>query len=80
MPLKVLTSESVSPTLGHSALVAGLGAGLAGLLLVMLYVFLYYRLLGLVVLTGLAVTAALLWSIISGSARRASPRASTSLA
>ena len=52
VPLTILTSESVSPTLGHSALVAGLGAGLAGLLFVMLYVILYYRLLGLVVATG----------------------------
>jgi len=63
--LKILTAESVSPTLGHSALVAGLGAGLAGLALVMLYVILYYRMLGLVVLMGLAVTSAILWAIIS---------------
>ncbi|HEV3212324.1 MAG TPA: protein translocase subunit SecD [Acidimicrobiales bacterium] len=65
VPLQVLTYSTVSPTLGHDALVAGLGAGLAGLAVVMLYVLLYYRLLGLVVLLGLAVTAALLWAIIS---------------
>jgi len=65
VPLTILTSESVSPTLGHSALVAGLGAGLAGLALVLLYVLFYYRLLGAVVLTGLAVTAAILWALIS---------------
>jgi preprotein translocase subunit SecD len=65
VPLQILTSESVSPTLGHAALVAGLGAGLAGLALVMLYVIIYYRLLGLVVLVGLGVTGALLWAIIS---------------
>jgi preprotein translocase subunit SecD len=65
VPLQILTSESVSPTLGHAALVAGLGAGLAGLALVMLYVIIYYRLLGLVVLLGLSVTGALLWAIIS---------------
>lgn len=63
--LQALTTETISPTLGHSALVAGLGAGLAGLALVMLYVILYYRALGLVILLGLAVTAALLWAIIS---------------
>jgi preprotein translocase subunit SecD len=65
VPLKVLTFNNVSPTLGHAALVAGLGAGLAGLAVVMLYVLLYYRLLGLVVLVGLGVTGALLWAIIS---------------
>jgi preprotein translocase subunit SecD len=63
--LNPLTTETVSPTLGSSALRAGLGAGIAGLLLVLLYTIVYYRLLGLVVLSGLAVTAALLWAIIS---------------
>jgi len=69
VPLQILTDETVSPTLGHAALVAGLGAGLAGLALVMLYVIIYYRLLGLVVLVGLGVTGALLWSIISALGR-----------
>jgi preprotein translocase subunit SecD len=59
------TSQTVSPTLGHSALVAGLGAGIAGLLLVLLYTIIYYRALGMVIVLGLGVTGALLWSIIS---------------
>ncbi len=63
--LTTATSETVSATLGHSALVAGLGAGVAGLALVLLYVLLYYRALGLVVISGLGLTAALLWAIIS---------------
>jgi preprotein translocase subunit SecD len=63
--LKAATSETVSATLGHSALVAGLGAGIAGLILVLLYVLLYYRALGLVVISGLVLTAMILWAIIS---------------
>ena len=63
--LKAATSETVSATLGHSALVAGLGAGIAGLILVLLYVLLYYRALGLVVISGLLFTAMMLWAIIS---------------
>jgi preprotein translocase subunit SecD len=63
--LQALTTVTVSPTLGHSALVAGLGAGLAGLALVLLYTIVYYRALGLVIVIGLAVTASLLWAIIS---------------
>jgi preprotein translocase subunit SecD len=63
--LVALTTQVVSPTLGHSALVAGLGAGLVGLALVLLYTILYYRALGLVIVLGLGVTAALLWAIIS---------------
>ncbi len=63
--LNPLNTVIVSPTLGHSALVAGLGAGLVGLLLVLLYTILYYRALGLVIVLGLTTTAALLWAIIS---------------
>ncbi|MHB8378943.1 MAG: protein translocase subunit SecD [Acidimicrobiales bacterium] len=63
--LQALTTQTVSPTLGHSSLVAGLGAGLAGLALVLLYTIVYYRALGLVIVFGLAVTASLLWAIIS---------------
>lgn len=69
--LQALTTQTVSPTLGHSALVAGLGAGLAGLILVLLYTIFYYRALGLVIVLGLAVTAALLWAIISALAHTA---------
>ncbi len=67
LPVRLIAQDSVavSPTLGHSSLVAGLGAGLVGLLLVLLYTILYYRALGLVIVLGLATTAALLWAIIS---------------
>ncbi|HZD65580.1 MAG TPA: protein translocase subunit SecD, partial [Acidimicrobiales bacterium] len=57
--------QSVSPTLGASALKAGLFAAAVGLALVFLYTVFYYRALGIVVLVGLATTAALLWAIIS---------------
>jgi preprotein translocase subunit SecD len=63
--LKQLTTQTVSPTLGKSALEAGLWAGIVGLGLVLLYVLAYYRGLGLVVISGLVLTAALLWAIIS---------------
>jgi preprotein translocase subunit SecD len=36
-----------------------------GLLLVLLYVILYYRALGLVVVSGLVITAAALWAVVS---------------
>jgi preprotein translocase subunit SecD len=63
--LHQLTTQTVSPTLGKSALKAGLGAGVVGLALVLLYVLFYYRALGLVVISGLGLTALLLWAIIS---------------
>ncbi len=67
LPVRLVrqTVQSVSPTLGRSSLIAGLAAGLVGLLLVMLYMIFYYRGLGIVVVLGLATTAALLWAIVS---------------
>jgi preprotein translocase subunit SecD len=67
LPVKLdrLTVETVSPTLGKASLQAGLISGLVGLLVVMLYMIFYYRLLGLVVISGLALTGALLWTIIA---------------
>ena len=61
-----LNKEQVSPTLGKSSLKAGLAAGIGGLILVLLYTIFYYRALGVVVVSGLALSAALLWAIISG--------------
>jgi preprotein translocase subunit SecD len=63
--LEEQTFQTVTPTLGHSALEAGLGAGVVGLGLVLLYVLFYYRALGAVVIAGLGLTAAMLWAIIS---------------
>jgi preprotein translocase subunit SecD len=60
-----LNNQSVSPQLGKSSLKAGLLAGIGGLLLVLIYTIFYYRALGIVVVGGLATTAALLWAIVS---------------
>ncbi|HSH23666.1 MAG TPA: protein translocase subunit SecD [Acidimicrobiales bacterium] len=57
--------STVSATLGADSLRAGLLAGALGTALVLLYLILYYRALGLVVALGLCVWAALLWSVIS---------------
>lgn len=67
LPVKLdqQTVQTVSPSLGKASLQAGLISGLIGLLLVMIYMVLYYRILGLVAVAGLAVTGALLWSIIA---------------
>ena len=57
--------QTVSASLGSESLRAGLIAGAIGTALVLLYICLYYRGLGLVVIAGLTVWAALQWSIIS---------------
>lgn len=58
-------AQTVSATLGQDSLRAGLIAGGVGTALVLLYMLFYYRLLGAVVLAGLAVWSSLQWSIIS---------------
>ncbi len=67
LPVRLVPVQTttVSPTLGKSSLQAGLWAGIAGLILVLIYTIFYYRFLGIVAVTGLGVTAALLWAIIS---------------
>lgn len=62
--LKEQSVDKVSATLGKDSLKAGVVAGLVGLALVLLYIIVYYRALGLVVVLGLCVSGALLWSII----------------
>lgn len=57
--------QTVSASLGDDSLRAGIIAGIVGLSLVALYMLLYYRALGLVVIVGLTVWGALLYTIIS---------------
>ena len=63
--LEPQTVQTVSATLGEDSLRAGLIAGFLGLGLVCLYMLLYYRALGVVVILGLAVWAALLYALIA---------------
>ncbi|HEX2850855.1 MAG TPA: protein translocase subunit SecD [Acidimicrobiales bacterium] len=65
------STQTVSATLGKDSLHAGIVAGLIGLGLVVLYMILYYRALGIVVILGLCVSGLLMWTIIAilGSTR-----------
>lgn len=65
LTLEQSSVSKVSATLGKDSLKAGLTAGAMGLGLVMLYVLLYYRGLGLIVWSGLAVFTAAMYSILS---------------
>jgi preprotein translocase subunit SecD len=59
LTMNVQSQESVSPTLGHSQLDAGLLAAGIGLVLVVIYSFLYYRGLGLISISSLVIAATL---------------------
>lgn len=57
--------QSVSPTLGEDSLRAAVISGLIGVALVLLFMILYYRLLGVIVAVGITVSATLLYSVVS---------------
>ena len=61
----VQSSDTISATLGSSQLMAGLLAGLIGLLLVVIYTLFQYRLLGLVTISSLIVAAVLTYLVIT---------------
>jgi preprotein translocase subunit SecD len=58
------TEVVIGPSLAGDQLSAGITAGIAGLLLVMLYCLLYYRGLGLVVITSLVVAGATTYALV----------------
>jgi preprotein translocase subunit SecD len=67
LPIQLIsqTAQSVSPTLGKDQLKAGIVSGLIGLILVALYMIFFYRILGLVVWTGIALTALTFFALVS---------------
>jgi preprotein translocase subunit SecD len=57
--------RTVSPTLGSESLKQGIIAGVAGLILLFIYLLLYYRLLGIVAWFGMSIWAILAFALIS---------------
>ena len=67
LPVKLETQavQTVSPTLGKDSLRAAWIAGIVGVGLVLIFMVLYYKLLGVIVGVGLLVSGAPIWTIIS---------------
>jgi preprotein translocase subunit SecD len=65
MSFTLQTSTDISPTLGADQLRYGLIAGLVGLLLVVVYSILQYRLLGLVTVASLAIAGGLTYLVVT---------------
>jgi preprotein translocase subunit SecD len=64
--------QTVSATIGAASLRAGLLAGLGGIVVVLIYMILYYRALGFVVLVGLSLGGAILYSVLTELSQTAS--------
>lgn len=58
------TVQTIGPSLAGDQLTAGITAGIAGLILVMIYCLLYYRGLGTVVIASLIVAAATTYALV----------------
>lgn len=63
--LEVQAVQIVSPTLGDDSLHAAIVSGLIGVLLVLLFMLLYYRLLALIVVIGITLSGLVQWNVIS---------------
>ncbi|HEX4035486.1 MAG TPA: protein translocase subunit SecD [Solirubrobacteraceae bacterium] len=66
LPVKLneISSRTITATLGHQALNQGLVAGGVGLLLVVLFLLVFYRVLGIIAVTALAVYALYFYALI----------------
>jgi SecD/SecF fusion protein len=62
--LKLISQSQVSATLGKQALHQGLIAGLAGLLIVAIFLIVYYRVLGVIATAGLFIYAVYFYALI----------------
>lgn len=65
VPVQIEETRSVSATLGADSIRSGLMAGAAGVVLVLLFLVIYYRLIGLIALLGLAVNIVLLLGMMA---------------
>jgi len=68
VPINLISQQSVEASLGQISLQKSLKAGLIGLLVVMLFMIIYYRFLGIIASVALLIYAALMVSIFKLSA------------
>jgi len=64
--LQIEESSSVGPTLGMDSLNKGLYAGIIGFILIIVFMFFYYRGLGIFSALGLIIYIIIFWGVISG--------------
>lgn len=64
-PLVVEQERTVSPTLGSAFVKQGIFSGLAGLAITAIFIFIYYRMAGLVALVALVINAVILFGVMA---------------
>ncbi len=63
VPIALLSTQTIGATLGQSALHSGVKAGIFGILIVALFLFLWYRIPGLVAIVALSIYIAIMLAI-----------------
>lgn len=62
IPIELISTNTIGPTLGHEAVEAGIAAGVLGFILISIIMVLWYRLPGLIAIVALGIyTALMLW-------------------
>ena len=64
-PIEIAYSNYISPTMGEATVNQGILAGVAGLLLTLLFIVIYYRFAGLVALFGLSICLAMIFGTMA---------------
>ncbi|MDP4645618.1 MAG: protein translocase subunit SecD, partial [Akkermansiaceae bacterium] len=64
-PLVVEQERTVSPTLGSAFVKQGIFSGIAGLAITAIFIFIYYRMAGLVALVALVINAVILFGVMA---------------
>lgn len=64
-PLKIVEAREVSARLGKATVQQGITAGIAGLVITLIFILLYYRFAGIIALIGLAVNIVILFGTMA---------------
>jgi SecD/SecF fusion protein len=64
-PIEIAYSNYISPTMGEATVNQGILAGVAGLILTLIFIIIYYRFAGLVALLGLSVCLAMIFGTMA---------------
>ncbi len=64
-PVKIIEETTVGPSLGKESIEKGIKAGISGLIIVMIFMILYYKLSGAIADLALLMNVALLWAALA---------------
>jgi len=64
-PVKIIEETTVGPSLGKESVERGIKAGVAGVIIVMLFMLLYYKTAGLIADVALAMNVLFLWALMA---------------